>query len=41
MSDDEQIEKNDSNEDGFTDAFAAVALIAIAVGTVVYWLSGM
>jgi len=38
MSDDEQV---DTNEDGFVDAIAAVALIAIAVSTVVYWLSGM
>ena len=41
MSDNEQIEANDSSEDGFVDAFSAVALIAIAVSAVVYWLSGM
>jgi|APSaa5957512535_1039671.scaffolds.fasta_scaffold595850_2 hypothetical protein len=41
MSDNEQIENNDSDEDGYTDAIAAVSLIVIAVGTVVYWLSGM
>ena len=41
MSDNEQINEVDSNEDGMVDAVAAVALIAIAVSTVVYWLSGM
>ena len=41
MSYNEQTEQDDSSEDGYADAFAAVALIAIAVGAVVYWLSGM
>lgn len=27
--------------DGKADAFAATALIALAVGTAVFWLSGM
>jgi hypothetical protein len=27
--------------DGLNDAFAATAVIAIVVGTVVFWLSGM
>lgn len=27
--------------DGLNDAFAATAVIAIIVGTIVFWLSGM
>ncbi|WP_420814608.1 methionine synthase [Oceanicoccus sagamiensis] len=27
--------------DGLNDAFAATAVIALVVGTVVFWLSGM
>ena len=35
-------EQNDTQyNDGINDAFAAVAVIAIVVGTVVYWLSNM
>lgn len=29
------------SEDGMADAMAAVAIIAVVVGTVVYWLAGM
>lgn len=35
-------EQNDSQyDDGMNDALAATAVIAIVVGTVVFWLSGM
>ena len=35
-------EQQDSQyNDGLNDALAAVAVIAIVVGTVVFWLSGM
>lgn len=29
------------HDDGLADAFAAIAIIAIVVGTVVFWLSSM
>jgi|TARA_B110000977_G_scaffold97659_1_gene128577 hypothetical protein len=29
------------NEDGFSDALAAVALVVLPVIAIVYWLSGM
>lgn len=31
----------DTDADGGADAFAAVAIIAVVVGAVVYWLHGM
>jgi hypothetical protein len=34
-------EKELDNSDSQADVFAAVATIAIVVGTAVYWLSGM
>lgn len=38
-------QKNDSNpaceKDGCADAFAAVAVIAVVVATVCFWLNGM
>ena len=33
--------EQERNSDGLNDAFAATAVIAIVVGTVVFWLSGM
>lgn len=32
---------NSCEEDGCADAFAAFAVIAVVVSTVVYWLHGM
>jgi hypothetical protein len=29
------------NENGFSDAFAAVALVVLPVVAILYWLSGM
>ncbi|MBO6752066.1 MULTISPECIES: hypothetical protein [Spongiibacter] len=37
MSDNNQ----EAREDSFADACAAVAILTIVVGTVVYWLHGM
>ena len=32
---------DDTNADGAADALAVVALIVIAVATMIYWLSGL
>ncbi|MGK0500930.1 MAG: hypothetical protein ACJAYG_002584 [Oceanicoccus sp.] len=34
-------EQQSDGNDGMNDAIAATAVIALVVGTVVYWLSGM
>lgn len=34
-------DQESKSNDGLNDAFAATAIIALVVGTVVFWLSGM
>jgi len=34
-------EQNPSGGDGYADAFAAIAIIAIVVSTVVFWLKSL
>ena len=34
-------EQQSNHNDGLNDAIAAVVVVALVVGTVVYWLSGM
>ncbi|HQQ62667.1 MAG TPA: hypothetical protein PLF22_03750 [Pseudomonadales bacterium] len=37
----QQSSNTETDKDGSADAFAAVAIIAVVVSTVVYWLHGM
>lgn len=41
MSDDEQTTAKSSDDDGFVDAIAAIALIVIPVLAIIFWLSGL
>ena len=34
-------QSQENREDNFADACAAIAVIALVVGTAVYWLAGM
>lgn len=40
MSDNEQTTTDNTSEDGFVDAIAAMALVIIPVLAIIFWLSG-
>ena len=41
MSDDEQTTTKRTDDDGFVDAIAAIALVIIPVLAIIFWLSGI
>jgi len=41
MNDDEQTTTKSTDDDGFVDAIAAIALVIIPVLAIIFWLSGL